>query len=373
MTRPPSSSSSGFSQTTVIVLLALLLSGSLAFVGWAVYDSFKGDDVVPVVTTAEEEEAEEVVPPPPPPPDPRYYCTLDGTAYDDRGPTRKRPIVIQVDNAPAARPQIGLGRADIVYEAMAEGQVTRFSAVFGCRDAETGGPVRSARLIDLELVPEYQALLADSGASIGVTNELAAAPDVPRINHGAYPAAYWRVGDRAAPHNLMTSTILLRQVAAEAGIPIEVEVGDGPAFKDDSPAPGNIRHIAVPYSPWAQVSYDYDPGSNSWLRSMQGKPHLDAETGRQLAAKNVIVQYVPSYDSNIIEDASGDRGLIFDLTGSGRVLVFRDGEVIGGTWSRPGSSAVTTYMDDAGRTIPLDRGPTWIQLVPTEFTAVSWN
>ncbi len=356
--------------TWITIGLIVLLAGSVAFVGWAIHDSRQSAEAAPVETVVEEE-LETVKPPPPPPPPPTYFCPLDGTEYADRDITLKRAVVVQVDNAPAARPQIGLGLADIVYEGMAEGQVTRFSAVYLCRDAEVVGPVRSARLINLELVPEYQALLANSGASTGVNNAIAADPNVPNMNHGTYPSAYWRVSDRYAPHNLMTSTSVIRQMAAEAGMPVQVEL-DGPFFKADAAVPGTLSYISIPYSPWADVSYNYNPADNNWLRFIQGEPHMDAGTSTQLTAKNVIVQYVNSYESNIKEDEN-NYGLIFDLTGTGRLLVFRDGEVISGTWSRPSLGAITTYLDDSGSPIQLNQGPTWIQLVPTEFPSVTWG
>lgn len=355
-------------RTWITIGLIVLLACSVAFVAWAIYDSRQPSEAAPVETVAEEQAPEELPPPPPPP---TYACPLDGIEYDDRAITLKRAVIVQVDNAPAARPQIGLNLADIVYEGMAEGQVTRFSAVFLCRDAEVVGPVRSARLINLELVPEYQALLANSGASIGVNNAIAADPSIPNINHGAYPAAYWRVGDRYAPHNLMTNTALIRQLAAEAGYPAQAELS-GLRFKADSLAPGSLSYISIPYSSWADVSYGYNPQENTWQRFMQGEPHVDAGTGAQLAAKNVIVQYVNSYESNIKEDAS-NYGLIFDLTGSGRALVFRDGEVVSGTWSRPTRDSITTYTADDGTVIQLNQGPTWVQLVPADFQSVSWG
>ena len=355
-------------QAWMIFGLIALLAGSLAFVGWAVYDSRKDMLAVPVETVAAEEPAPVIEPPPPPP---EYYCPLDGAEYEDRAMTLKRPVVVQVDNAPGARPQSGLGLADVVYEGMAEGQITRFTAVFGCRDAEVAGPVRSARLIDLELVPEYQALLANSGASTGVINALAAAPDVANIDQGSYPAAFWRVADRYAPHNLMTSTGLVRQVAAAAGYADQVELA-GYSFKSDAPVATPLGSISIPYSPWADVGYTYDATTNSWLRTQDGIAHIDTLTGTQLSAKNVIIQYVPVYDSDIMEDAN-NYGLIFQLTGSGKALIFQDGKVISGTWSRTAKDSITSYIDDSGTNIRLNRGTTWIQLVPTDFPSVAWG
>lgn len=347
--------------------VVVLLIASLAFVGWALYDSQQE-------TTVSEAEpvVEEAAPPPPPPPPPKYNCPLNGIEQPDRALTTRRPIVFQVDNAPAARPQSGLSQADIVYEAMAEGNITRFSAIFMCNEAATVGPIRSARLITLELVPEYDALLSNSGSSEGVAAELAARPDIPNINHGSFSGAYWRTSDRYAPHNLMSSTTGIRDAAASAGIPATASI-TGPAFKADSPAPVPLKSISVPYSPWADVSYQYDPVTNGWLRFIGGEPHIDALSSYQIVARNVIIQYVPVTESGIIEDAGGDYGLIFGLTGAGKVLIFQDGQVTAGQWSRPTLTAPTSYLDAAGNPIPLNVGQTWVQLVPVDFTGAAWS
>lgn len=349
-------------------LIALLLA-SLAFVGWAIYDFQKGSST----TQAEQVAEEETIPPPPPPPPPiSYNCPLSGIEKPDKASITRRPIIFQVDNAPAARPQSGLSQADIVYEAMAEGEITRFSAVFMCQEASTVGPIRSARLISLDLVPEYYALFSNSGSSNGVAAELAARDDIPNINHGNFSEAYWRTDDRYAPHNLMTSTTGIREAAAAAGVPTTASI-TGPAFKADAPATAPLKSISVPYSAWADVSYQYDPVSNGWLRFISGEPHIDALNNAQINARNVIIQYVPVTESDIEESEGGAMGLTFGLTGTGKVLIFQDGQVISGKWSRPSPTAPTSYLDAAGNPIPLNQGQTWIQLVPTEFTGVVWG
>ena len=351
----------------ITISLVFVLVLAIAFVAWAVRRS-RQQPPAKVATVVAETTATA------PPPQPlTYNCPLDGSQTTDRSATMNRPLVIQIDNAPAARPQSGLSQADFVYEEMAEGQITRYNAVFACHEAGTVGPVRSARLIDLELTPEYQALLVDSGSSQGTTARLnAASADVPNMTDSTLSDAFHRVSDRYAPHNLMTGTAALRKAAAAAGLSVQVEL-TGPQFKGDSPpAQAAITKISVPYSPWADVSFSYDPGSNSWLRSVDGEPQKDAAKGKQLSPKNVIIQYVQVTTSDIVEDASGERGLDFTMTGSGRVLIFRDGQVISGQWQRPSKHDITTYVDASGRPIPLDVGQTWVEVVPTDFQA-SWG
>lgn len=351
---------SGASRWITIGLVAVLLT-SAAFVAWAVYGTKYNQDSLRRLVGINGGR----IPTPP-----KFNCPLDGTPVPNRAAADKRPIVVQVDNAPGARPQSGLSQADIVYEEMAEGDVTRFSAIFACREVNPIGPVRSARLIDLELVPEYNALLSNSGSSEGVTAALESSPDVPNINHSSYSEAYWRADDRAAPHDLMSSTEGLRQAAAAAGIPITAAI-PSLTFKDDTPAPA-VKSIGVRYSAIVDINYQYDAGSNSWLRFLDGEPHEDAATGKQLAVRNVIMQYTDVTESGIEEDAGGSMGLIFGLTGTGRVQIFRDGAVYEGTWKRDSKNQVTSYLDAAGKPIPLNRGLTFVQVVPGDFqTAVS--
>lgn len=346
----------------IIIILVLVLVAAAGFAGYAWYLSQKNSDQLTSVAGFTGPKS---------PPAPHYYCPLDGTEVPNRAATTVRPIVFQVDNAPPARNQAGLSKADIVYEAMAEGDVTRFSAIFACHEADVVGPIRSARLIDLELAPEYQALLADSGSSEGVTAALEAAPDVPNINdNGYHDLAYWRADDRIAPHDLMSSTLGVRKAAEIFGYSLTATLSSL-TFKEDSPAPA-VNSISVPYSAVVDVGYTYDPASNGWLRFNGDEAHMDSETGRQLAPKNVIIQFVPSYESDIVEDEGGNRGVEYTLTGSGKALIFRDGQVIQGTWSRANRGDITQYHDASNKPIALNRGLTFVQLVDTNFPA-SWS
>ncbi|MDO8735765.1 MAG: DUF3048 domain-containing protein, partial [Thermoleophilia bacterium] len=250
------SSDPSTSRRWIAIILIIILVAAAGFAGFAFYISSQGPD--PARTAAG-------FTGPKPPPPPHYYCPLDGTEVPNRAAASKRPIVVQVDNAPPARNQAGLSKADIVYEAMAEGEVTRFSAVFACHEADVVGPVRSARLINFELVPEYSAILANSGASKGVSELLYETSSIPNIDDNAFhDAAFWRADDRVAPHNLMTSTASIRNAAAGAGF--EVTASLVPlTFKEDTPAPV-VNSISVPYSGIVDVTYRYDPATNSWLR-----------------------------------------------------------------------------------------------------------
>lgn len=361
-------SSAGASFWVVINIIswAIVALAVLLVAGWFVYiKEFKQPKAHRIMDISAAASASTSATPTPP----RYECPLDGTLFtmDNRSDTARRPLVVQVDNAPGAQPQAGLSQADIIYEAMAEGEITRFSAIFLCHDADVIGPVRSARLVDLELAPEYNALLVNSGSSEGVTEKIESQADIINMVESNYPAAFWRTPDRVAPHNLVTGTRRLRNAAAAAGVPVDLAI-PSLLFKDDTPAP-DIQTIGIYYSPWVDILYRYDPASNSWLRFLNGESHDDSMTGSQLAAKNVIVQYVDITESDIVEDAGGNRGLAFRLIGQGRAQIFQDGRVIDCFWIRDGRNSLTYYVDSAEQLIPLNRGLTFVQLVPLDFRA----
>ncbi len=356
------SAESSSSRRWVLILLIILLAAAAAFAGFAFWYSNRG----PGQGRSASGFTGPITPPPP-----QYSCPLDGTIVANKAAASQRPIVVQVDNAPAARNQAGLSQADIVYEAMAEGDITRFSAVYSCHEAAVIGPVRSARLINLELAPEYNALLVNSGSSEGVSAALDTSPDVININdNNFHDLAFWRTDDRAAPHNLMSSTAGIRKAADSVGITNVAKV-QSLIFKDDKPAPA-ITNIEVNYSGLVDTVYRYDPATNGWLRFISGEPHLDAATGAQLTPKNVIIQFVPSYQSDIVEDVGGSHGMEYTLTGTGRAVIFRDGQAIDGMWTRPAKDVVTQYVDASGKPIELNRGLTFIQLVDTNFQP-SWS
>jgi len=168
----------------------------------------------------------------------------------------------------------------------------------------------------------------------------------------------------------MTSTAGIRNAAAGAGFEVTATLVPL-TFKEDTPAPV-ISTISVPYSGIADVSYRYDPATNTWLRFIGNEPHMDANTGTQIAPKNVIIQFVEASESSIIEDEGGNHGMEYKLLGTGKALIFRDGQVIQGTWSRADRNQVTQYVDASGKVIPLNRGQTFVQVVPQGFQP-SWS
>lgn len=292
------------------------------------------------------------------------YCPLDGREVSSEHLIQRRPIIVKVENLSDARPQSGLDKACIVYEAMAEGGITRFAAVYLCQDADEIGPVRSARLHDIDLVREYDALLVHVGSSDAYAVE--AGRDIASLDEFAYTSSYWRSKDRAAPHNVYTSTKKLRDTATKEGLEREVALR-GFTFKKDEPGKGKVASLYIPYPADCDTLYEYDARSNTFLRTVNGEPHEDKVTGARLAAKNVIVQYVSYTYSSFGEEYGMGGRQTMNLVGEGRAQIFRDGEVIEAMWSKVSPSQPTNYTDTAGNPIIFNRGQIWVEYVPDNW------
>lgn len=268
-------------------------------------------------------------------------------AFEDRN----RPaLVVKIDNVEDARPPVGVNKADVVYEELVEGGLTRLAAVFHSRGAEPVGPVRSARSTDVELFTMLnRPLFANSGGNAGVRSELARSTLVD-VGNSVVPSAYWRDENRVLPHNLFTTTgDLWAAKGGEGGTP-------PPLFSFRAPgAPaGGVAAQGVAIRFPTLVEYQWN--GTGWARSQRGSPHVDADDER-IAPANVIVQFVQYKQSNA--DSNSPQAIV---TGSGDAWIFTAGRVIRGTWSRPELESVTVYTDDRGEIIRLTPGSTWVEL-----------
>ncbi len=297
---------------------------------------------------------------------------LTGLRVPDPAALNRRPLAIKISNyPPVVRPQSGVDRADLVFEHYAEGGVTRFTAVYLGQDAEPVGPVRSARLIDLEIPAMFQAILAYSGASAGVNARIRASDFIERAlspDFGLGAPVFWRIPRPgvALEHTLFTSTRRLWEEAARRGINSRPNLPAMP-FSEAPPAAGRpASALVIPYR-MEPVTWRYDPGSGRWLRWTAGQPHMDALTGRQLSAANVIVVYAHHQPTDIIEDRLGNRSIEIQIWGRGRAQIFRDGRMWEGQWLRLRREDMLRFVDAQGQPIPLKPGNTWFQMVPLDM------
>lgn len=308
----------------------------------------------------------------PPTPTPVPKSALTGKVVADAAKIQRRIVGVKIDNAPLARPQLGLGVADMVYEQLAEGGLTRFLAFFLEQEPERAGPVRSARLTDIYLAQEWDFLLAYAGAG-RTTGRLLAEALIPlfKAPELAEPLAgtpYLRDNSRPVPHNLFVKVAQMREEARkDAGIAQEVFVQPLPFF-DPTDEVGPVRSVNLPYIPYAAVSWRYDLPTNMWRRIMAGVPHVDALTGQQVQADNIVVQFAKIFTATNVEpDAAGNPVLDADLRGENRLVVFHSGIVFEGFWRKPHDRAKTEYRLHDGAPMPFRPGRTWIHIVPEEF------
>ncbi|MBC7247402.1 MAG: DUF3048 domain-containing protein [Actinobacteria bacterium] len=300
----------------------------------------------------------------------------------------RRPLAVKVENDPKARPQSGIVDADLVFEELVEGGVTRFICIFLSRDPQVIGPTRSARPSDIDIVSFLDPLLICSGGAPQVMS-LVRASGLKYIEEDG--SHFWRDRSRRAPHNLYTSSELLRRFLAESGddyheLPESGLVFAEPAAKEEGatgedPAGGEggaeggsvmvspATTIEIPYkAPACVASYQYDAASDTYLHSISGSPHTDLTTGRRVAPRNVIVQFVTTSGSGI-RDVTGSETPNMQVIGSGKCLVFCGGEVHHGTWKKANRSSPTLFLDEKGNLIPLRPGQTWIHLVTESIGA----
>ncbi len=314
--------------------------------------------------------------PPPPASEPPPYAALDGTPLapeDAAWLNARHPLAVMIDNLPGdARPQWGLDRADLVYELLVEGGITRFMAVFHRQEADRIGPVRSVRTPYLWLVSEIDAVLAHVGAAdtTGATDAASQMRmwSIRRLEEVTAPAVFWRDRSRPAPHNAVTSTFDLRAAAEEWGWPGPAAVAPW-LYKDDhealnlpTAAPARITYgFAVGDLPaqapfW--VDWRYDAGPNAYRRLMGGASHRDGITGVPLTARNVIVQF----DSAEIINHEGH--VLYASMGEGPAYIFLDGEMIEGVWTKRWREDRTRFWNPNGEEVRFNRGNTWVSVLP---------
>ncbi len=282
------------------------------------------------------------------------------------------PLAAMVDNSPLAMPQVGLDRADLVFEAFVEGGITRFMAVFWRKEANRVEPVRSARTPFVIWVDELRALYAHAGGA-QTDNEADAIGQIAEwgikgLNAfgSEASAAYYRDDTRYSPYNLATRTPLLREAAARMGFggPSAFEPwpfkGDGEGTAGYRAAAGLEVNFRTQRVPWQLVQWHWDEAAKAYLRFAGGGPHLDGQSKEQLRFTNVVVMRVPW----VVVDEAGHA--LLDQLGEGPAMVFLDGKAIEGRWAKNERRSRTRFFDTGGSEIAFNRGPIFIEVVGPE-------
>jgi hypothetical protein len=297
---------------------------------------------------------------------------LTGLAVDDQALLHRRPLMVRVGNDVEARPQVGLNEADIVYEELVEWWVTRFSAIYLSQDLDTIAPIRSVRLINLQLAPQYQAGLVHSGGSDPVRWQLSKTKITDLDEYFNQSLYFYRENEDWATR-LAFDAVLAREYLLDEGL--ERDVGlRGFVFSQkldlaDLPeeAVDDAKEVIIPYPPQtSEAKWVYDEDSGRYLRFTTGEPMEDSD-GNQISAANVIIYFAEHQDTDIVEDINGATSVNIIVNGFGTAWLVRDGKVLKGNWETNGQQTPNFIFND-GRPMPLKRGNTWIEVAPLFYS-----
>jgi hypothetical protein len=336
-------------------------------------------------------------------------CPINGKLFSQ--PERdiwedRRPITAIIENHADARPQSGLSFADVVYEAVAEGGITRFLGVFYCGASAQDvriAPVRSVRVYFIDWAAEYgkEPIFVHIGGANNICNncpggvkdygQVAREVDAFsvlsklgwRYSQGndfdggtnvGFPIIVrdqYRLGEKAAwEHSVSGSTDKIFDEAKARGFGYKDENGDPWIdnfvlwkFSDDNPS-DSPSATDISFGFWDnKIDYDvewkYESADNKYLRINGGKEHIDFETKEQITAKNVVIMFV-----NERGPVDKEGHMFYTTVGGGNALVFQNGEVVEGTWKKSSQSSRTRFYDEDGLEIKFVKGPIWIEAVP---------
>jgi len=272
---------------------------------------------------------------------------------DPSGVTTKRPsITIKIDNTPEAQPQVGIDKADVIYEEIVEGGITRLAAIFNSQLPTKVGPVRSVRRTDREIVYPIGGVFAFSGGAAYAVRSIETAP-VKLFQQSNSGAAMFRDLTRPPPHNLFANAAALVKMAGKLKSPQPIFLYRQTGTSAGGPS---VSRFTVGFEAGYAASYSWDGVTKSWDRSLFGRPDLTAD-GARLSPKNVIVMKV---------NYKGGVGVIESqavLTGSGSAEVFTGGKVQVGIWSRSNLGKPISYRHADGTPILLTPGQTLVELL----------
>ena len=328
-------------QIIIAVVAALILLGGGGGV-WALTHKSKPKPA-PVAVEQKKEEAPKETP---------VYSPLTGVPVSKEQTTL--PVTgIMIENSPDARPQSGLNQAGVVFEAIAEGGITRFLTLWQEAQPDYVGPVRSVRPYYVDWLEGFDAAIAHVGGSPEALNKIKD-DGVKDLDQFYNSGPYHRVSNRYAPHNMYTSLAGLIDLEKSKGLTSSTFTGFPRKAEQPSNAP-TARSVDITISgPLYNVHYDYDLSSNSYKRSEGGKPHVDERSKAQISPKVVIAIVIPY---NLQSDNLHSQ---YGTIGTGKAYVFQDGVATEGTWEKTSSKSQITFKDAAGTILKLNPGQTWI-------------
>ncbi len=323
--------------------------------------------VPPVEEVAEEEPEQKPEPEPEDTHEGEARSLLTGEWVPEENVT-KRPVAIMFGNTTDALPQYGIGEADVLYECLVEGGLTRLMGIFDdYTDAQKYGSVRSCRLYYAHIAKEYDAIYSHYGQA-DIAKSYLNSDAIDNLNglDGAVESVmYYRSSDRRAPHNVFTTPD-----GITAGIDkksYRTEYADGYAghfafFDGDEPMELNGSRAAVMKTPYksSKTWFVYDEATGTYKRFQYQKEHIDGENGNQLAFTNVIFQFVPG---RVID---GKGRMEFDTVGNGTGKYFTGGKYVDITWSKADLGSPSLFYDGNGDQLAMNPGKTCICIITTD-------
>ncbi len=317
-----------------------------------------------------------------PAPTPRPFWPLTGLPASDGAAIHRRPLNVRVPNDVNARPQTGFAKADLVFEMIVEGGVTRYALIFQSQDSENVGPVRSYRYSDLHITRMLRGVIVSSGATVeeaaAVTTSIRSG-DLLSVDdqRTPQPNPYFRVSTRTSPNNLFANLLLARKAASAIGGDKPVDVPPLrflPSPDHDATAGGfagavEASTLTVPFLR-EPTTYTWDAGANGYRRSQRDVRTVDPDGNAPVLARNVVIMWTNILTTATVEDSLGSLGLDYVMTGGGKASIFRDGRRQDGTWKRERPLDQFSFHNQGGEEIALSPGQSWISFVyPTWVVA----
>ena len=286
------------------------------------------------------------------------FILLNCNSVEAQAVSTIKPLAIMVGNSfEEISHQTGLSKADIVYEANVEFPYTRLMAVFLNNCSTTVGPIRSSRYYFSRIAAEWSPIYAHCGGQI-LKDERITNLDQMRY---AYP--YWRDKKIGGWINLFADTKKIREKSNQLGNLDKVNLENNFLnFRETNLTGGDIHKIAIKYNQKYSVSYEYDINNKIYYRSINDVLYKDSYTSEPLNVSNIIIQYVPV--NKILGDKEGR--LQIELIGEGVAKLFSGGHFILAKWTKESKNHNTLFYDNMGELLRLNKGQTWIEIVPKE-------
>lgn len=321
-------------------------------------------------------------------------CPLNGALYSKQQKQwweKHRPLGVMIENHIKARPQSGLSFADVIYEAVAEGGITRFLAIYYCQDAGQIGPIRSARTYFMDFISEYGS--DPLYVHVGGANTPGPADALGQINNYGWTGyndlnqfsigfpTFWRDYDRLGhpaetEHTMYSTTEKLWKFAITRGLTdvdkegISWDKGFLPyTSNDEASSPELPKKQTVHLEFWStdpdyHVDWIYDPSTNLYKRNNGAAAHIDRDNNQVLTAKNIVVLFMQEYNAN--DGYENNVHLLYKTKGVGKAVVFRDGVRMDGTWRKDNRVSRTLIFDSNGTPIKLNKGTIWFSILPID-------